>query len=664
MLLLLCLIIKHQNQKSNPNLFLFMKNYIQHEVYKRYLPRWIVLLADFSIIACTFVFIYLLRYNIFGMSPDVVSLAFQLLAGLPFFVLGILIFKPHLGIIRHTTMHEALSLFKANLVLTAGFFLMRYPGELLHINLNIPVSVIFAQHFVSVTLMVSMRFSIKFIYQNYLIKNQSEKINVLIYGAGQVGQMILNVISNDNLMNYRIVGFVDDNPELWNSRIAGIKIFPREKIFSEQAKHLQVKEMILAISPVKIDLNWKREVVDLCLANEIKVSELPDPSEWINGKLGNNMIRSVNIEELLGRDPISINVEKVSRGINGKRVMITGGAGSIGSEIVRQLLFLKPSDIIIVDQAESALFDIQHEILPQLNEIKLTVFVADVTDKYKMHRIFDRCRPEILYHAAAYKHVPMMELQPYEAICNNVGGTKTLADLAVEFQVEKFVMISTDKAVNPTNVMGTTKRICEIYTQSLSNLPGMKTQFITTRFGNVLGSNGSVIPLFKNQIRKGGPVTITHKDIIRYFMTIPEACQLVMEAGFLGHGGEIFLFDMGQPVRIYDLAKKMISLSGFVPDQDIKIVEVGLRPGEKLYEELLADQETTLPTEHKRIMVAKIRPYPYRKAMNLIKLMLEDLNTFDDFQLVSIMKEIVPEFKSNNSKFEQLDNDPVKQLVC
>jgi FlaA1/EpsC-like NDP-sugar epimerase len=335
--------------------------------------------------------------------------------------------------------------------------------------------------------------------------------------------------------------------------------------------------------------------------------------------------------------------------------MITGGAGSIGSEIVRQLLFLKPKSIVIVDQAESDLFEIQNEVLPELNGIQLTIFVADVTDRFKMKRIFDRCRPEIIFHAAAYKHVPMMELQPYEAINNNVGGTKVLADLAVEYEVEKFVMVSTDKAVNPTNIMGASKRICEIYIQSLANRKDIKTQFITTRFGNVLGSNGSVIPIFKNQISKGGPVTVTHKDVIRYFMTIPEACQLVLEAGFLGKGGEIFLFDMGEPVRIYDLAKKMISLSGYTPNSDIHIVEVGLRPGEKLYEELLADKEVTLPTSNKRIMIANIRPYQYRKAIQAIDLMLENLFEMDDYRLVYTMKEIVPEFISSNSRFESLD---------
>ena len=326
--------------------------------------------------------------------------------------------------------------------------------------------------------------------------------------------------------------------------------------------------------------------------------------------------------------------------------MVTGGAGSIGSEIVRQLVYLQPESIIIVDQAESPVFDIQNEIRPLLDQIRLEVFVADVTNACKMHKIFRKCQPQIIYHAAAYKHVPIMELQPYMALSNNVGGTKNIADMAVRFGVEKFVMVSTDKAVNPTNIMGATKRICEIYIQSLSQQNAMKTQFITTRFGNVLGSNGSVIPIFKRQIANGGPVTVTHHEVVRYFMTIPEACSLVLEAGFMGKGGEIFLFDMGSPVLIYDLAVRMISLSGFIPHEEIKIVETGLRPGEKLFEELLAGIEETLPTDNKKIMIGRIRPYDYEGKTARINELLKYLDMETDVQLVTRMKEIVPEFLS------------------
>lgn len=631
-----------------------MFNRFPKKIYQQFLPVWLVLMADFAIVICTFIITYLLRFNLFASSANLSMLMQQLLIAGALFLTGAFIFKPHHHIIRHTTLNDAISVLKTHLVMTIGLLFIRSVIPHLGFKLIIPISVIIIQFFLSVSLMLVMRYLIKFIFHNILEKPKNG-IHVMVYGAGKLGSMIQTVINNETNLNYKIVGFVDDNPTLWNSRLGGIRIYSPAKAFTHFVRSFDVKEMILAISPAKLEIDAKREIVDACLAANLKVREVPDPSTWLDSKRTGQLIRNVKIEDLLGRDPISINVEKVSRGIDGKQVMITGGAGSIGSEIVRQLLFLKPKSIVIVDQAESALFEIQNEVLPELNGIQLTVFVADVTDRFKMQRIFDRCRPDIIFHAAAYKHVPMMELQPYEAINNNVGGTKVLADLAVEYEVEKFVMISTDKAVNPTNIMGASKRICEIYIQSLSNRKDIKTQFITTRFGNVLGSNGSVIPIFKNQISKGGPVTVTHKDVIRYFMTIPEACQLVLEAGFLGKGGEIFLFDMGEPVRIYDLAKKMISLSGFTPNVDIQIVEVGLRPGEKLYEELLADKEVTQPTSNKRIMIANIRPYQYRRAIQSINQMLENLFEMDDYHLVYIMKEIVPEFISSNSRFESLD---------
>lgn len=631
--------------------------------YQQFLPAWLVLMADFAIVICTFIVTFLLRFNLFAGSANIYMLLTLLLIILPVFMLGSLIFKPHKHIIRHTTLADAISVVKSQLTLTASLILVRTISFIFGIELIIPVSVIILQLFLSVSLMIFMRYLIKYIFRNILNKPK-ESVNVMVFGAGKLGSMIQTVINTETSMNYKLVGFVDDNPALWNSRMGGVRIYSPSNAFAHLVRCLDVKEMILAISPEKIEHDVKRKIVDACLDLHLKVREVQNPASWLDSKKAGQLLQNVKIEELLGRDPISINVEKVSRGIDGKRVMITGGAGSIGSEIVRQLLFLKPKSIVIVDQAESALFEIQNEVIPELNGIKLRIFVADVTDRFKMQRIFEKCRPDIIYHAAAYKHVPMMELQPYEAINNNVGGTKVLADLAVEYDVEKFVMISTDKAVNPTNIMGASKRICEIYIQSLSKRKDVKTQFITTRFGNVLGSNGSVIPIFRNQISKGGPVTVTHKDIIRYFMTIPEACQLVLEAGFLGKGGEIFLFDMGEPVRIYDLAKKMISLSGLIPDQDIQIVEVGLRPGEKLFEELLADKELTNPTSNRRIMIANIRPFQYRKAIQSIDQMLSSLFTMDDFDLVSAMKEIVPEFVSKNSRFEALDvKSTEKQVV-
>lgn len=630
-----------------------MRNRLKKHVDKWFLPHWLVLFADFTIMSSTFFFTYLLRFNLFSQHADIPAMILQLTCGIPFFLLAAFLFRPHQGVLRHSTLNDAINLANAHLILSGGFFLISFLGRSLHVDLNIPVSVIIVHYFVSVFLMVFLRLMVQHIYKNILTRTQNT-VNVLIYGAGQLGSITRSVIVKDDHIHYKIVGYIDDNPKLWNSRLGGIKVFSPEKAF-EQAEHLKVTEIILAISPAKIEIERKREIVDCCLEHQLKVKEVPDPAQWLNGIFAGNQIKDVRIEDLLGRDPISTNAESVIKGIEGKRVMVTGGAGSIGSEIVRQLIHLNPQMIILVDQAESALYDLQQEILPYIKNAELLIYVADITDSFKMNKVFNRCYPEIIFHAAAYKHVPMMEMQPYEAVYNNVGGTKNMADLAIEFEVEKFVMVSTDKAVNPTNIMGATKRICELYIQSLSQQKGIKTQFITTRFGNVLGSNGSVIPLFKKQISMGGPVTVTHKDIIRYFMTIPEACQLVLEAGFMGKGGEIFLFDMGKPIRIYDLAVKMISLSGFIPHKEIEILEVGLRPGEKLYEELLADKEETLPTSHKKIMIGKIRPYPYAHKINQINHLLIDLTELSDLNVVSRMKQIVPEFISNNSRFEVLD---------
>lgn len=643
-----------------------MRVKLKELIDKIYLPKWIVLIVDMGIASTSFLFTYLLRYNLFSEHVDVPMMLLQFMTGLPFFVLAAVLFRPHHGILRHSTIHDAAILAKAHLVFSGGYCLISYFGHSMNDLMLIPWSVIIIHYFLSVFLMVSFRFSVQYVYRK-LIKRPNDTVNVMIYGAGVMGSIAQSVIMKDNNIHYNIVGFIDDNPSLWNSRVSGLKIFSPEKAFANVIADQKVQEMVLAISGTNIEIERKREIVDQCLSKRLKVKEVSDPSNLLDGKAAEGKIREVRIEDLLGREPISMKVETISRGIAGKRVMVTGGAGSIGSEIVRQLVSLNPESIIIVDQAESGIFEIKNEVIPLLGEVKLHSYVADVTNQGKMKKIFNWHHPHIIYHAAAYKHVPLMELQPNEAISNNIKGTRIIADLAVEFGTEKFVMISTDKAVNPTNIMGATKRICEIYIQARSQYPGMKTQFITTRFGNVLGSNGSVIPIFKKQISKGGPVTITHKEIIRYFMTIPEACQLVMEAGFMGHGGEIYLFDMGKPVRIYDLAERMISLSGFIPHDEIKIIETGLRPGEKLYEEMLADKESTLPTSNKKIKIGKIRPYDYQRAESLILDLIDHIEKESDSQLVTRMKEIVPEFISQNSQFEKLDEirsemQPVKEI--
>ena len=632
-----------------------MRRILLKVLEKRYLPRWIVILNDIAVISSMFVLAYILRYNLEAKYVKLDNMLFQMLAGLPFLILGFLLFKPYQGIIRHSTLYDAVKIIKAQLVLTSGFIIITIWARNYNLNFVIPWSVIIVHFFVSVFTLSFIRFLIQYIYSN-ILNVPFERTAVMIYGAGEMGSKARNVIENDAKLNYKIVGFIDDNQQLWEHSIGGTEVFSLEAAFSKIIPKKKVKEIILAIPNISISVERKREIAERCISSYIKIKEVPDPSSWLNGQLYSDQIQNINIEDLLGREPIKMNLDMVYQGIKGKTVMVTGGAGSIGSEIVRQLIYLQPESIIIVDQAESPLYNIQQEILMLSHEIKVEVFVANVTDSFRMHEIFDSCRPHIIYHAAAYKHVPLMEHQPDTAIKNNIGGTKTIADLAKEFKVEKFVMVSTDKAVNPTNVMGATKRICELYIQSLSQQANIKTQFITTRFGNVLGSEGSVIPLFKKQISRGGPVSITHKEIIRYFMTIPEACQLVLEAGFMGKGGEIFLFEMGEPVKIYDLAEKMISLSGLIPHKEIKIEVTGLRPGEKLFEELLTTKEDSIPTNNKKIMISRIKPYDHKNVLAEINDLLKSATSQDDVELVVKLKKIIPEYVSQNSEFEVLDS--------
>ncbi|MFO8001442.1 MAG: nucleoside-diphosphate sugar epimerase/dehydratase [Marinilabilia sp.] len=632
----------------------YLREKLKQLLDNRFLPRWLVLITDILIVGVAFAYVYFLRFNIIDRPVDVPDMLLQLVVALPFFLLSALIFRSHHGIIRHSGMHDAITIFKTHALFSATLFLISFAGSALSARLVIPNSVIILHFFVSVFALLFMRFMVQVIFKKIMGPSTNTR-NVLIYGAGDMGSITANVIEKGDNIHYRVVGFIDDNHHLWKKKKAGIPVYSPVEGLGEVASRRKVREVIMAIAEDNISITRKNEVVDMCLSRDLKVKEVPDARSWIGGMLSPNQIREVRIEDLLGRDPIHNRFDMVAGGITGKRVMVTGGAGSIGSEIVRQLVKLQPESIIIIDQAESMLYDVQLEIKKHLDNVRLYVYVADVTNRHKMNEIFARHHPQIIYHAAAYKHVPLMEQQPSEAIRNNIGGTKNIADLAVEYTAEKFVMVSTDKAVNPTNVMGASKRVSEIYINSLSKIRQAKTQFITTRFGNVLGSNGSVIPLFKRQIAAGGPVTVTHKDVVRYFMTIPEACQLVIEAGFMGKGGEIYLFDMGEPVKIYQLAEKMIFLSGFTPHNEIKIIETGLRPGEKLFEELLASKETTLPTEHDKIMIARIRPYDYEQAVKRIVDMLDAIKKESDMELVSRMKDIAPEFRSKNSPYEKLD---------
>ena len=617
------------------------------------MPRWLVLLADIAIVSTTFLFAYLFRFNLVQLPANIPLMLMHLAMGVPFFILSARLFRPFSGIVRHTSMYDVVTLFKAHLVLSAGLVLVSMGGRQFSELLAIPYSVIIVHFMVSFISLVMLRIAVRYVFRR--LNTQKGTTAVMIFGAGRMGHIVKNVVVRDGNLNYQVIGYMDDHSGLWRTRIADIPVFSPAVAFEKVMKRHDVKVVIFAVAPVSISPERKNEIVEQCMERGIRVLDTDDPKKWINGELNVSQIREVRIEDLLGREPIPSELPVLSRAFAGCTVMVTGGAGSIGSEIVRQLIVLQPACIVIADQAESALFEICNEIRPSLGSIRLVPYVTDITLRHKMWQIFDMHRPDMVYHAAAYKHVPLLEDDPFMAIHNNVLGTKTIADLSCEFGVRKFVMVSTDKAVNPTNVMGASKRIAEIYIQSLSQQQNVSTQFITTRFGNVLGSNGSVIPIFRRQIREGGPVTVTHRDIIRYFMTIPEASQLVIEAGLMGGEGEIFLFEMGKPVRIYNLAEKMISLSGFTPHKDIQIVETGLRPGEKLYEELLANEEETLPTSHRKILKARIRPEDYIQARTRIVNMLNQLDELSEFELVSMMKKIIPEYVSNNFRFEKLD---------
>ena len=505
------------------------------------------------------------------------------------------------------------------------------------------------------------------------IKNLNiDKRHVIIYGAGDVGMAAKRNLSHDTAVNMSIVAFLDDDIRKSGKVIDGVKIYPVNSFEKFISTHDKIDDLIIAVN--HLNVTRKNKIVDICLKHGIRVLTLPPVTTWINGHIDAKQIKEIKIEDLLERETIEIDNDLIGEQIKGKRIVVSGAAGSIGSEIVRQLISFGPQLIILADQAESPLHELHLELQENCKELIFHSFIGDVRDKHRMETLFKTFQPHYVYHAAAYKHVPLMEHNPAEAIRTNILGTKIMANLSVQYGVQKFVMISTDKAVNPTNIMGASKRIAEIYVQSLYNSFSEKgviyenglshlnnnrrkesTKFITTRFGNVLGSNGSVIPRFKAQIEKGGPITVTHPEITRYFMTIPEACRLVLEAGSMGNGGEIFIFDMGKSVKIAELAKKMIRLSGLIPNQDIAIEFTGLRPGEKLYEELLNDKENTVATHHHKIMIAKVREYNFENILKHIDELIQLSTTNNSLRMVSKMKELVPEFKSNNSNYESLD---------
>jgi len=623
----------------------------------RFLSRWLVLAIDVIIAIFSFLAATALRLNFRyeELHLEVFIYHFVFLLGIRF--ITFLYFKTYSGIIRHTSIEDAVlilkTIFTGTMVAAVISLAIRYFLQV-ETLIYVPISILVIDFFICLFLLVSLRFMVKKFYESF-INEFKPAVGVLIYGAGYSGLLTKNVIQNDRGINYQVLGFIDDNDSKVGKTIEGIRVFNLSEALDKFVDTYEGLQVIMAIK--NINIQAKRKISDVFLDRGVVVKTLPPVDKWVGGEFAINQIHNVKIEDLLGREEIQMNNKMISEEMNSKSILVTGAAGSIGSEIVRQLIAYFPSKIILVDQAESGLFDLEYELVGRIpSNTEIVVKVADVSDINRMSYIFRTHKPSIVFHAAAYKHVPLMEKNPYEAVKINILGTRILADLAAENAVDKFVMVSTDKAVNPTNVMGATKRFAEMYTQSMNQLEGMHTKFIATRFGNVLGSNGSVIPLFKKQIERGGPVTVTHPDITRYFMTIPEACELVLEAATMGEGGEVFVFDMGESVKIINLAKKMITLSGMRVDRDIEIKFTGLRPGEKLYEELLSTDENTLPTHHPKILIAKVNvpSYSYMDIqMNLMQEVLDEGGNNND--LVSKIKEVIPEYKSNNSIFEKLD---------
>jgi Predicted nucleoside-diphosphate sugar epimerases len=634
----------------------------------RTVPRWAILLLDLIILTWSFILSYFIakHFNFQIIIRGHFFIVTGLYAGiaLPVFFL----MRIHTGLIRYSDTRDLLKICSAMLVTSAVYVAAIYLvlSPLLGLTARQLGPVMLVNFFIATSFLLMLRITVKSIYFMLMRKMRDvDTVRVLIYGSDQNAIMAKQALENSKESRFIIIGFIDTNRNKLNSYIERKRVYHLKDLSALKAKYA-IDQLIF----VKDHLGGrdKKVIVERCLRLGIKVLTVPPASEWVSGRLRLQQIKNLRIEDLLQRAPIKINNDRICDDLCGKRILITGAAGSIGSEIVRQVLRYEPQMLILCDQAESPMHEIQLEIEEKFPGSNVAVVIADIRNLERMHQIFNDYRPELVYHAAAYKHVPMMEKNPGEAVSTNVGGTKNIADLSVLFGVKKFVMISTDKAVNPTNVMGASKRIAEMYTQSLDGQQSLQyvsagtnklikgTRFITTRFGNVLGSNGSVIPRFRAQIEKGGPITVTHPEITRYFMTIPEAVQLVLEAGTMGNGGEIFVFDMGKPVRIVDLARKMIQLAGLKPDKDIEIVYTGLRSGEKLYEELLNDGEMVMPTHHDKIHIARVNPVDHEFAKQAIYELLALNERKNSAGVVRKMKEIVPEFVSKNSPFEALDS--------
>lgn len=614
------------------------------------LPRWSILFIDTLICAFALSLAFVIRFD-FATIPenDARNLPYDFIVVLGIRLFSFAISKTYKGVVRYTSTRDTIRIFSVVVIGSLAVFILNLISLSALGYYFIPNSVLIIDALVSLFLMISSRLAVKALY--FEIKNPArEKMNVVIYGAGESGIITKRTLDRDAAIKYKVVGFIDDDEKKHGRSMEGVFVYGQNRL-EELIKVNEVEFVIISIQ--KISIKKKNQITDICLENNVRVLNVPPAAKWINGELSFNQIKSIRIEDLLEREPIKLDTDKIHSELKNKVILITGAAGSIGSELARQCSKFNPKKIYLLDQSESPLHELDLEFSDKLVKPPYEVIMADVRNYDRMKNVFTTFQPQIVFHAAAYKHVPMMENNPSESILTNVLGTKVLADLANEYKVERFVFVSTDKAVNPTNVMGASKRIAEIYIQSLGKNSG--TKFITTRFGNVLGSNGSVIPRFKKQIEQGGPITITHPEITRYFMTIPEASQLVLEAAAMGNGGEIFVFDMGDSIKIVDLARKMILLVGMKEGKDISIVYTGLRPGEKLYEELLANNENTLPTHHAQILIGKVREYEYNDVKVIIQELIKSFDTQNNELIVQRMKDLVPEYISNNSIFQKLD---------
>ena len=618
-----------------------------------YLPKRLILLIDIILTFLSLLLAYLIRFDFIDFYDLFLVKEYDtVITGVPVLLfirfLSFLIAKTHKGIIRHFSNDDAHRIF---FTVTIGTILISILSILkfkfLDGRVLLPKSVIIIEYLATLFLLLSSRLTIKQIFfsQN---KKKGEKINILIYGSGKMGMITKTNLEKDDNSYYNIEGFIDDDLKKENLMVNRKKII-HPKNLKHHIEKLKISTVIIAIKYPSLEN--KQGLVDFCLENQIKVKTVPSVKDWYDGNFSTQQIKDINIGDLLGRKPIEISNQKTKNEIENKTILVTGAAGSIGSEIVRQLAKYEPKKIILLDQAESPLYDLNQDLISM--DANLEIIIGDVTRKERMRNIFLTHEPNLVYHAAAYKHVPLMELNPSESVRTNLIGTRIVADLAVEFKIQKFVLISTDKAVNPTNVMGASKRLAEMYCESLNR--SCKTKFIITRFGNVLGSNGSVIPLFKKQLKNGGPITVTHPEVTRFFMTIQEACQLVLEASCMGNGGEIYVFDMGKSIKIIDLAHKMIQLAGLEVNKDIKVKFTGLRPGEKMFEEVLNTNEGTSKTHHPKILIGKVSNENFKNIEQTITKIEASIKTQENNNIVKLMKEIIPEFKSKNSEFSELD---------